>query len=83
MIVALWSVCMSVTTKQTGATQFAAYTSLTNLGIIIGQRALAANAASWWSYPGVYVAAGILQIAVIAILPVIDPKQVRRELPPE
>ena len=83
MIVALWSVCMSVTTKQTGATQFAAYTSLQNLGVIIGGRLLAAHAAAWWTYPGVYAAAGILQIVVIALVPFIDPKQVRRELPPE
>jgi len=80
MIVSLWSVCMSVTTKQSAATQFAAYTSLTSLGTIIGTRVLAGHAAAWWTYPGIYVAAGIFQIAIVVILPFIDPKQVRRAL---
>lgn len=81
MIVASWSVCMSVSLKQTAATQFAAYTSLTSGSIIIGSQLLVGPATTWWTYQGIYAVAAVFQIATIALLPFIDPEQVRRELP--
>jgi len=83
MIVALWSLCMSVSLKRTAATQFAAYTSLTSLSTILGARVLAGCAYDWWDFRTIYVIAGLAQIATIALLPLIDPDQVRRELPHE
>lgn len=81
MIVASWSVCMSVSLKQTAATQFAAYTSLTSCSTIIGAQLLVGHATTWWTYQGIYAVAAVFQIATIALLPFIDPEQVRRELP--
>lgn len=81
MIVALWSVCMGVSLKKTAATQFAAYTSLTSLAQIIGSQWLAGRVRDALDYQGIYLAAAIFQAATIAFLFVIDPEQVRRELP--
>ena len=78
-IVALWSLCMSVTIKRTAATQFAAYTSLTNLSVILGARVLA-PALAGASYATIYMIAGVIQIAVTGVVPLIDPEQVRRAL---
>ena len=81
MIVASWSVCMNVSLKQTAATQFAAYTSLTSLSTILGAEFLVGHVTTWWTYQGIYAIAAAFQIATIALLPFIDPEQVRRELP--
>jgi PAT family beta-lactamase induction signal transducer AmpG len=80
LIVSLWSVCMSVSLKRTAATQFAAYTSLTSLSVIIGTQLLAGRLMEHWSYQHIYIAAGLFQGATVVILPFIDPGQVRREL---
>ena len=80
MIVSLWSVCMSVSLKRTAATQFAAYTSLTSLSTIIGARLLGAHVSAWWSYSTIYLVAAAVQAAIVLVLPLIDPQQVRREL---
>jgi PAT family beta-lactamase induction signal transducer AmpG len=82
MIVALWSLCMSVTIKRTAATQFAAYTSLSSVSVILGARLLA-PALAGASYATIYLIAGALQIVVTAFVPLIDPEQVRRALPSE
>jgi PAT family beta-lactamase induction signal transducer AmpG len=80
MIVSLWSVCMSVSLKQTAATQFAAYTSLTSLSIVVGSRVVAPSLSERWEFWAIYLAAGLFQAATIAILYFIDPGEVRREL---
>jgi PAT family beta-lactamase induction signal transducer AmpG len=78
--IALWSLCMTVTIKRTAATQFAMYTSLTSLSVILGSRLLAPALASA-SYATSYAVAGAVQFVVITLLPLIDPGQVRRALP--
>ena len=81
MIVALYTVCMDSSVKRTAATQFAAYTSLQNLGTIIGARYIAAPLSSALDYRTIYILCAVFQIALILVLPLIDPTQVRRALP--
>ncbi len=81
MIVALWSVCMDTTTKRTSTTQFALYTSLMNASTLIGTKLLAGHASAWWEYRGMYLVAGAIQIAALALVPLIDPDQARSRTP--
>jgi PAT family beta-lactamase induction signal transducer AmpG len=83
MIVALYTVCMDSSVKRTAATQFAAYTSLQNLGTIIGARYIAAPLSSALDYRTIYILCAAFQITLILVLPLIDPTQTRRELPDE
>jgi PAT family beta-lactamase induction signal transducer AmpG len=83
MIVALYTVCMDASVKRTAATQFAAYTSLQNLGTILGSRYIGPPLSSGLDYRTIYIACAVFQIALILILPLIDPAQLRRELPDE
>jgi MFS family permease len=79
LIVALWSLCMTVTVKRTAATQFAAYTSLTSLSVIIGSRLLA-PALTDTSYATIYVIAASVQIASTLVVPFIDTGEVQRAM---
>jgi MFS family permease len=80
MLVSLWSVCMSMSLKRTAATQFALYTSLTSVSMIIGSRLIGPFAIARWKLPTIYIAAAAYQVATIAVLYFIDLGQVRREL---
>jgi PAT family beta-lactamase induction signal transducer AmpG len=80
MIVSLWTLCMDASAKRTAATQFAVYTSLTNLSTIFGAR-VSVHLSAVLDYRGIYLACAAFQIALILLLPLIDPAQVRRELP--
>lgn len=83
MIVALYTVCMDASVKRTAATQFAAYTSLQNLGTIAGARYIAAPLSAALGYRSIYIVCAAFQVALIVILPLIDPTQTRRALPDE
>jgi len=61
------------------ATQFTAYMALLNLSQGIG-KALAGPLRELMSVGLVFFCIGVLQIAVVAILPWIDPRQTRRVL---
>ncbi len=80
LIVSLWTLCMDNSVPKTAATQFAAYTSLSNLSTIVGAQLVAGRIGAVLDYQGVYLFAGLLQIAMVALIPLIDPHQVRREL---
>lgn len=83
MIVALYTVCMDASVKRTAATQFAAYTSLQNLGTILGTQFIGPRMSSALEYYAIYILCAAFQIALILVLPLIDPTQTRRELPDE
>jgi PAT family beta-lactamase induction signal transducer AmpG len=83
MIVALYTVCMDASVKRTAATQFAAYTSLQNLGTILGTQFIGPRLSSALTYRTIYLVCAAFQIALILVLPLIDPTQTRRELPDE
>jgi PAT family beta-lactamase induction signal transducer AmpG len=83
MIVALYTVCMDASVKRTAATQFATYTSLQNLGTILGASSIGPRLSSALEYHAIYIICAVFQIALIVILPVIDPTQTRREIPDE
>jgi PAT family beta-lactamase induction signal transducer AmpG len=74
LTVSLWALCMDTSNPKVGATQFAAYTSLTNLSTVLGAKLLGANALSWWSFKQTYIVAAMLQLVIVALLPLIKPR---------
>lgn len=82
MTVSLFALCMDVSWPRIAATQFTAYMAFSNLSSTLGAR-LAGPADRWLDFAGLFVAAAVLQLAVTAILPFIDPGQTRRTLPAE
>jgi PAT family beta-lactamase induction signal transducer AmpG len=83
MIVSLWTLCMDASVKRTAATQFAVYTSLTNLSTILGARVFSVQLRALLDYRDIYIACAVFQIALILVLPLIDPTQTQRALPDE
>ena len=76
---ALFALLMGVSWPAVAASQFTAYMALLNLGRTLGSK-LAGPAREAFDTQGVFLAAGILQIAVLVLLLPIDPRQNRREL---
>jgi PAT family beta-lactamase induction signal transducer AmpG len=83
LTVALYTLCMDTSVKRTAATQFAVYTSLVNLSTILGARVLSVQLRSLLDYRGIYLACAAFQVALIVMLPFIDPTETRRALPEE
>ena len=83
MVVALYTVCMDASVKRTAATQFAAYTSLQNLGTILGTTFIGPRMSSALEYSAIYILCAAFQATLILVLPLIDPTQTRRALPDE
>lgn len=81
LTVALYTLCMDASVKRTAATQFAAFTSLVNLSTILGARVLSVQLRGLFDYRDIYIACAVFQIALMLLVPLIDPTQVRRELP--
>ena len=73
LTVSLWALCMDTSNPKVGATQFAVYTSLTNLSTVVGAKLLGANALSWWTFRQTYIVAALLQLVIIGLLPLIRP----------
>jgi MFS family permease len=80
MTAALFTLCMDTSLPRTAATQYVTYTSLMNLGTTLGAKALSHRALVWWDYRGIYLAAGLVQLVGLAILPFIDAREARRQL---
>lgn len=80
MTVATFALCMDVSWPRIAATQFTAYMALANLGSTIGYK-LAATVNEHLDYQEIYVTASCVQLAVTAILLIVDPGQARRTLP--
>lgn len=80
LVVSLWTLCMDSSVPRTAATQFAAYTSLSNFSQLIGIRLFGPHVVDLIGFRGAYLYAAGLQLSLLAILPFIDPRQVKREL---
>ncbi len=78
LTVSLWALCMDTSDPKVGATQFAAYTSLTNLSTVVGAKLLGGNVLSYLSFQQTYIFAALLQLVIVALLPLIKPNAVRR-----
>jgi len=78
LTVSLWALCMDTSDPKVGATQFAAYTSLTNLSTVVGAKLLGANVLAYLSFQQTYIFAALLQLVIVALLPFIKPNVVRR-----
>ena len=77
--VSLFALFMAVSWPRVAATQFTAYMALLNLSTTIGLR-LAGPLDERFDVASIYLVAGVLQGAVVLVLPFIDPKQARRTL---
>lgn len=76
---ALFALLMGVSWPVVAASQFTAYMALLNLGRTLGAR-LAGPASELLPTPQVFLAFGGAQVALLLLLPAIDPRQNRREL---
>lgn len=76
---ALFALCMDLSLPAIAATQFTAYMALLNLSSSMGQY-VGGQIQADWSYPELFLGAGIFQIAVVGLLFFIDPDQTRRVL---
>lgn len=77
--VGLFALFMDIAWPRVAATQFTAYMAMLNLSTTIGHR-LAGPLDAWLDFGGLYVVAGAVQVAVIALLWPIDPHQTRAVL---
>ena len=77
MTVSLFALCMDVSWKTIAASQFAIYMALSNFSSTIGFRYVG-HAMDWFTNPGMYQAAAIAQASLVLLLPLIDPRAVRR-----
>lgn len=77
--VSLFALFMAVSWPRVAATQFTAYMALLNLSTTIGLK-LAGPLDARLDFAAIYLVAGVLQAAVIVVLPFIDPSQARRTL---
>lgn len=77
MSVSLFALFMGISWPLVAGTQFTAYMALLNLSNTVGAK-LADPLSEWMSVNGIYILAGILQIAVILVLRFIDPRETRR-----
>lgn len=74
--VSLFSLFMSISWPRVAATQFTSYMALMNLSTTIGSY-LAGRLSLNYSIPQLLIIAGILQVAMVAPVLLIDPKQTR------
>jgi len=78
LLASLFAACMDLSWPKIGATQFGIYMALSNISTTTGFK-LAGSIASW-SFPQIYVAGAVLQLALLAVLPFVDTSAVRRAL---
>jgi len=78
-IASLFAVCMDLSWPKIGATQFGIYMALSNASTTLGFK-LAGRIGDSLSYPSIYVLAAVLQLALVAVLPFVDARAVRRAL---
>lgn len=79
MTVTLFALCMDVAWPTVAASQFTAYMALANVATTLGYKITSVLPASW-DFRDCYVAAVIVQVAVTALLVMIDPTETRRVL---
>jgi PAT family beta-lactamase induction signal transducer AmpG len=77
MMATLFALCMDISWTAVAASQFAIYMALANFSSTTGFK-LASHMAHWFTNPGVYQAAAVIQASLVLILPFIDPRAARR-----
>jgi PAT family beta-lactamase induction signal transducer AmpG len=82
LTVSLFALCMDISWAGIAASQFAIYMALSNFSTTSGY-SLAAHAMEWFTNPGMYQAAAIMQASFVLLLPFIDPKAARRTSAPK
>jgi len=73
MTAALFALCMDVTWKAIGASQFAIYMAMMNVSSTLAY-SHAGDATSRWDYPTIYLVAAAIQASLVLVLPLVDPK---------
>ncbi|HEY6035039.1 MAG TPA: MFS transporter [Kofleriaceae bacterium] len=73
MTAALFALCMDVTWKAIGASQFAIYMAMMNVSSTLAY-SHAGDATTRWDYPTIYLVAAAIQASLVLVLPLVDPK---------
>jgi PAT family beta-lactamase induction signal transducer AmpG len=76
LTVSLFALCMDISWIGIAASQFAIYMALANFSSTIGFK-LASHMAHWFTNPGIYQAAAVIQVSLIVVLPFIDSRAAR------
>lgn len=83
-LVSLYALCMDLSSPKVAGSQFAAYMALSNfsttLGFQFGARVLAELGGPDKGFPHLYIVMAVVQLAIVALLVPIDPKELRRSL---
>ncbi len=79
MIVSLFALFMDISSPRVAGSQFTGYMALFNLSTTLGLR-LAGSLDAELDYSGIYLTAGLIQIAATLVIPFIDPHETRRVL---
>jgi PAT family beta-lactamase induction signal transducer AmpG len=79
LLAALFAACMDLSWPKIGATQFGIYMALSNVSTTFGFK-LAGWIGDSMSFAHIYVLAAVLQLALVAVLPFVDARAVRRAL---
>jgi MFS transporter, PAT family, beta-lactamase induction signal transducer AmpG len=80
--VSLFALCMDLAWPRIAGSQFSAYMALLNFSTTLGYL-FAGRANEWWSFRGVYLVGGGIQLVITLLLIPIDPGETRRRLPTE
>jgi len=73
MTAALFALCMDVTWKAIGASQFAIYMAMMNVSSTLAY-SHAGDATARWDYPTIYLVAAAIQASLVLVLPLVNPK---------
>ena len=76
MSVSLIALCMDLSWKKIGGSQFAAYMALSNFSTTLGYQ-FSARAQELWDWHGIYLVAAVCQVVMTFVLLPIDPAQTK------
>jgi PAT family beta-lactamase induction signal transducer AmpG len=77
-LVSLYSLCMDLSSPKVAGSQFAAYMALSNFSTTIGYQFAARILGKLGGFVHLYIGMAIVQLALVALLVPIDPKELRR-----
>ena len=78
LTVSLFALCMDISWRSVAASQFAIYMALANFSSTTGFK-IAGRMTEWFTNSGIYQAAAVIQLSLIVLLPLIDPRAAKRE----
>ncbi|MEP6863671.1 MAG: MFS transporter [Deltaproteobacteria bacterium] len=78
MTASLFALCMDVTWKAIGASQFAIYMAMSNLSSTLAY-SHAGDATTTWSYTTIYLVAAAIQASLVLVLPLVNPKATKAD----